>query len=358
MENFKSGAEIDIRPQSEKDKDYTMKEVVASVAAVNWKEKSKSDWRRFEDQDQNGASSCVENTIKKLAGIMLWLKEKTYLSFSTVYYQLRSNKPGLGMMGVEAFDIWKDNGIPLEQLSPSEKTTDEQLDAMVVDQYKKDIASVFKIGGHLGIDNGDFETVASVIQQTGKGVMVWFYFTREEWAQEIPKVIDSSLQYTSSNALRHSVTAVDFFLYGGKKYILIEDSAHFAGLTYHLISEEFFKARNWFSRYPVNFKFQDSTQEENTEDPNKPKYTFKNQLKFSTAHIVSEDVKALQKILLYEGFFPTGQSCTGYYGAITAKAVLKFQQKYEVGPAEELTTLGGKVVGPKTIAKLNELYGE
>lgn len=351
MENFKSGAQIDTRPQSEKDKDYTIKEVVASVALVNWQKKPKEQWRRFQDQDQNGASSCVENTIKKLSGIMLWLKEKTYLSFSTAYYQLRANKPGLGMGGVDAFEIWRNNGIPLEQLSPSEKTTDEQLDTMVVEQYKKDIAGVFKIGGHLGIDNGDFETVASVIQQTGKGVMTWFYFNREEWAREIPVVIDTNLNVLAESTLRHSVTAVDFFLLNEKKYLLIEDSAHFAGLTYHLISEEFFKARNWFNRYPVNFKFQDAVGD-------RPRHTFIKQLKFSTTYSVDEDVKLLQDILKYEGFFPTETSSTGYYGAITAKAVLKFQQKYEVGPAEEITTLQGKVVGPKTIAKLNYLYGE
>ena len=55
------------------------------------------------------------------------------------------------------------NGLPLEQLVPSENMTDAQLDSIEVEQYEKDIAKVFAISNHIGIDNGDFETVASVI---------------------------------------------------------------------------------------------------------------------------------------------------------------------------------------------------
>ena len=252
------------------------------------------------------------------------------------------------MMGVEAFDIWMNNGLPLEQLTPSEKMSDAQMDAIQVEQYEKDIAKVFAVGGHIGVNNGDFDTVASVIQTTGKAVMTWFFFTAEEWGREIPVIIDPNL--TIQSGLRHSVAAVDCFLVNGKEYLLIEDSAHFAGFTYHLISREFFNARNWFTRYPMSFKFQEQTQ-----ITPKPQYTFTVPMVFGET---SDDIKALQNILKYEGLFPLNTSSTGYYGAITAKAVLQWQVKNAAAPLEELNQLQGRRVGSKTIKKLNEIYGQ
>lgn len=259
------------------------------------------------------------------------------------------------MMGVEAFDIWKNNGITLEQLAGSELMNDAQMDAEVIEAYKHAVGAVFKIGGHVGVTNGDFETVASVIQTTGKAVMVWFFFTGAEWSPQIPVIQDTNL--TIQSGLRHSVAAVDFALVNGKKYLIIEDSAHFGGITRRLISEEFFKARNWFIRYPMSFVFQD--QSAPLPDPQpapvnpKPHHVFTTPFEFGST---SADVKALQDILKYEGFFPINTASTGYYGAITAGGVLKWQIKHNVAPLTELNSLQGRRAGSKTIAKLNELY--
>jgi len=346
--NLKNGCRVDDRSEMEKQKDLEFREFVVSATPVVWKEKKQNEWRRFPDINQGISNSCVMATCAKMALIMLWLKEKTFVFFSRAFYQLRSNKPAGGMIGVEAFEIWRKNGLPLEQLVPSEKLSDSELDSIEVEQYEKDIAKVFVISGHLGLDNGDFETVASVIQHTGKGIMVWFYFTNEEWSKLMPEV---SGDINFINACHHSVTAVDFGMIDGKKYLRIEDSAHFAGLTEHYISEEFFKARNWFIRYPSTFKFQDQT---SLPEKEKPKYTFKNIMRYGMEN--NDDVKALQDILKYEGLFPINQGSTGNYLAMTANAVLKFQIKYNVAGPDELNQLQGRQVGPKTLEKLNELY--
>jgi len=358
MDSFQSGAEIDIRPKEAKLKDFQFNEIVASAAPVDWVEKKENEWRKFPDQDQDGSGSCVAQTVKKLAGIQLWLKEKTYVTFSaTDIFTQRSNKPGSGMIGVEAFDIWRKSGITLESLVPSEKINDAQMDALAIEVYKREVGAVFKIGGHVGLPNGDFEAVASVIQQTGKGVMVWFYFTNEEWSPLIPFVKETGLQL--ANSLRHSVAAVDFFLVDGKKYLLIEDSAHFGGITRRLISEEFFKARNWFIRHGMNFNFVDESAPQVIVEPqikpvNKPVFTFTKVLEFNDRN---EDIRALQSILQYEGLFPSNVELTGYYGAITARAVLAWQKKHNVASIEELDSLVGRRVGEKTIKALNEIYG-
>ncbi|KKS98277.1 MAG: Peptidoglycan-binding domain 1 protein, partial [Candidatus Giovannonibacteria bacterium GW2011_GWA1_43_15] len=63
--------------------------------------------------------------------------------------------------------------------------------------------------------------------------------------------------------------------------------------------------------------------------------------------MTNEQVKLLQQLLAKDPSIYTGEA-TGYYGNLTQKAVEKFQQKYGI----EVTG----VAGPKTRAKLNELY--
>lgn len=355
----------DTRPEEKKQKDISQVEFVASASAVKWVEKTK--WRKFLDQNQNGSGSCVKQTVRKLAQINYFLKEGTIVEFSAGFYQLRSNKPAPGMMGVEAFDIWMNEGIPLECLVESDHKTDEEMDAFKIEQYKKDVAKVFRIGGHVGLPITDFERIASTIQTTGKGVMVWFYFNIPEWAVKFPKVLNPNLVLYGGKDERHSVAAVDFGLINGKKYIKIEDSAQFGGLTERWISEEFFNARNFFARYPMNFVFHDPLMPA----PVVPKYTFTKPLEFipldaqgnisdlTKNELQKQDVKALQNILKFEGMFPLNTTSTGYYGAQTAKSLYLWQVKHAVAPLAELNEIkprGGRV-GSKTIIKLNHLYG-
>lgn len=71
----------------------------------------------------------------------------------------------------------------------------------------------------------------------------------------------------------------------------------------------------------------------------------------------TNEVTYLQTALAKDGEFPKSVSTTGFYGSVTAAAVLKFQTKYAVAPEAELTQLAGKKVGPATREKLNELFG-
>lgn len=62
--------------------------------------------------------------------------------------------------------------------------------------------------------------------------------------------------------------------------------------------------------------------------------------------MTDEEVKVLQELLALDPtVYPEGL-VTGYYGPLTTKAVMKFQEKYGI------ETVG--MVGPKTLAKLNE----
>lgn len=83
----------------------------------------------------------------------------------------------------------------------------------------------------------------------------------------------------------------------------------------------------------------------------KPTYKFTKSLSYGQS---SSDIKSLQDILRFEGLF--NNASTGYFGPVTATAVLAFQKKYKVSSDKELNALQGKKVGPLTLKKLNELY--
>ncbi len=331
-EKIYNGIVLDTREQFEKDKDYLIKEIVASVSPVIWKEKRDGDWREFPSQNQGYANSCVANTARKLLRIIMWLRTGKDIDFSDAHiYGRRLNKPNGGMGGIDVFEIMK-QGVTLYAMMPSEGKNDAQIDAMVPTDFDKEIAAAFKLGSYIQHDAGDFETVASTIQATGKGVMVWFYFTHYEWSKKFPEVIDPNLNLYAESTSRHSVTAVDFGLINGKKYIKIEDSAHFGGLDERWISEEFFKARNFFSGYGIQFKYETSKV---------PEGKITKTLKFG---MTDPEVIILQDKLRALGFFPSNADSTGYFGGVTLKALKNFQ-------LDRKLKVDG-ICGPKTIALL------
>lgn len=352
---IQSGAVIDTRPIEKKERDYKFHEIVASVNPVVWVEKTPAQFRKFPIFNQNGSGSCVAQTESKELGIMRFLKDGNYVHFSaTDIYQRRVNKPEGGMGARDVRDIVRKGGATLEALTPSQGMTDAQMDSTKVESYKREVGDVFKVPNDVEITPGDIETVASIIQTTGKGVMVWFYFEYAEWTEH-PKVINTALDLYAPATCRHSVTAVDFALVNGKKCIIIEDSwGPNAGVGgQRVIDEDFFKARNWYAGYLTNFRF-----DVQTEPSLKPAYTFTRTLQFSPTYTVDADVKALQEILRYEGLFPSNSQSTGYYGSITCKAVLAWQKKHGIASNNELDQLQGKTVGPKTRAVLNQIYSK
>lgn len=352
--NFSSGAVIDTRPEPEKQKDYKAAEVVASAAPVKWVEKKPSEWRKFPIFNQDGSGSCVAQTEAKELGVMRFLKDGQYVHFSaTDIYQQRSNKPSAGMIAVDCRNIAK-KGVTLEALVPSQNMSDAQMDAVKIEPYKREVGAVFAVPNYLELPIKDIDAVASVIQETKKAVMVWFFFENREWTDK-PVVLNPNLDLYAASTARHSVAAVDFALVDGKKCLIIDDSwgSSYGQAGQRAISEEFYIARNWYASYLINFRFEDP----NAPTPNKPRHTFNVNLTWSpTPKYGNADIIALQDILKYEGLFPANVESTGYYGSITAKAVLAFQRKYQVGSEAELASLEGKLVGTKTRAKLNQLY--
>lgn len=336
MDEIKNGANIDTRSAEAKAKDYKWKELVASAAPVSWIAKDPASWRKFPIFNQDGSGSCVAQTEAKELGIMRFLKDGVYVHFSaTDIYQRRDPKIS-GMGAINARQI-ATKGVTLEVLTPSQNMSDGQMDVAVVEEYKRKVGEVFAVPNYLELPAKDIEAVASVIQTTGKGVMVWFYFKIEEWTAH-PAVVDNQL--TIETGLRHSVTAVDWAMVDGKKCLIIEDSwgTAFGMAGQRVIDEDFFKARNWYASYLVNFKFDVPVDQ-------KPHHNFIIDMEFGQTN---DEIKALQDCLKWEKLFPSNADSTGYFGSVTKKSVIDFQAKYGIAQVGR--------VGPTTRAKLNELF--
>lgn len=347
---YKDGAAIDIRSEAEKQKDYKLEELVSAIDPVNWVQKPESSWRKFPIFNQDGSGSCVAQTEAKELGIIRWLIDGVYIHFSaTDIYQRRFNKPQGGMHAVDARKI-ATQGTTLEILTPSQDMNDSQMDGTVIEPYKREVGAVFAVPNYVELPSRDIETVASTIQKTGKGVMVWFYFSYPEWTER-PKIIDPNLPLVGPSTVRHSVTAVDFTLTpDGKKALIIEDSwGPYAGAGgQRVIDEDFYKARNWYASYITKFRFQEA-------DPTPTPiitHTFNTDLEFGMR---TDEVVILQDILKLEGCFPTNTQSTGYYGSVTKASVGKYQTKYGIA---KTTSAGYGRLGPKTRAHVNAKYGQ
>ena len=320
------GALLDTRSLQEKDSDIKFEELVAEAENVEWVEKNSLEYRIFPAYSQGQASNCVACTKAKMQGIHFFLKFGEFIQFSAGHiYKRRKNKPNAGMLATDAFSIAQE-GVTLEVLAPTPKN-DVAIDAMKIEEYKVKVGEVFKSGRPIILPIKDIETVASVIQKTKKAVMVWFYFTDSEWARKVPAIENYGLQVNVPSTLRHSVTAVDFTLYNGKKALIIEDSAWFGGINQRIITEEFYSARNFFAGYTMSFQFDEIYIK-------KPRYT--------------GSVASLQDCLRAEGVFPANVESTGILGVITKKAISDFQGKWGIERTGS--------VGPVTGDKLKTLY--
>jgi len=346
------GAVEDPRTDEHKEKDYKHCEIASGdkKVKVEWVEKLQDEWRKFPVRNQDGSSSCVAQSIAKVLGINNFLEEKEFVELSAKDIYMRRNNDGGGMWGIDALQIACGFGATLESLFPSQNMGEEEINKVEdYTKYKNQIAKIFK-GKNFVVLPFDIDLIGEQIQK-GRGVLLFFKFNRDEWT-DYPETTGKNPE------LHHAVVGVDTTMHNEEKAIVIDDSwGEFYGLKgQRVITESFLKERLTFAGYIVDL--QNDWRDEKDKDGEKPHHEFKERMKFSTEFNVNEEVKWLQKVLIYENLFPVNIDITGYYGSITRKAVLEFQFKHKVAGDNELYELDGREAGPKTLAKLNELYNE
>ena len=330
-ENYNGIVSDPIRDQKEKETAFIHEELFSAPPAPKWEERSPKQFPIF---NQDGSSACVAFAVAKILGIDEVYEGREFVQLSPRDIYTRRTTEGGGMYLPEALDIGRKHGATLESLLPSEnKNETEMNDKTGITADTDATAERYKSAGRVSLPI-DIDAIAA-ITTSGKGVLLGHRFDYSEWT-DFPTV-DPNSKLTCG----HGTAGVDNVLVTGKKYIVMDDSwgPHCAKFGQRYLSEEWLKARCFFAGYTINFIYEP--------DANKPHYNFTHWLKRGDKNA---DVVALQNILKYEGMFPTNVDSTGLYGPVTQRGVLLFQNKY-LG-----SNNGGRQAGPKTIAKLNELY--
>lgn len=334
----------DPRTEEEKDRDYQAEEIVAFGIPV-WIEKPRNEWRKFPIFDQDGSYSCVANAVAKLLGIENFLEEGKFVHLSPrdIYTQ-RLNRPAAGMWFSDGMSVGYKKGATIEQLMPSmEKSETEMNDYSDRKVSDEQLALVLKGGNYFSVPI-DIDNIAQLYP---KGVVIGVKFWYDEYNRPDPQILR-----TDTPPYHHAITVVDYTLYKGKKCLVIDDSwgIDTGWNGQRVISKDWFdKGRvsaAWYYE-KLNNNWRDKTEND------KPHYQFDKDLIYGMRNT---DVIMLQNCLKWEEVFPINQVSTGYFGNVTAKAVLNFWLKYNIATQEEIDNLKGRRVGPKSRAKLNELF--
>lgn len=329
-------------------KNYQLEELVAGAAGINYSPTDPTRWKVYPKRNQAQSNTCVAQTIAKMAGILREQKTGEYVEYSaTPTYQQRVNKPGAGMVGTDALDLWRKDGVTLESLVQSQGMVDTQVDAAQVNEYEKQVGAISRLDAYVLLPARDFDLAVSTMLATGKPLMVWHRWNYSEWDIEVPtlKAADgASLEGHHSTTLTPNIG-----IYQGKQGATTEDSwgnVGVEGMGVRWLTREFYNARNTFAAYPTTFK----TYAEMGIDPAKPKYSFTRNLQYGAR--LDKDVRALQDVLKYENLYPANHDSTGNYLEVTRKCVLAWQVKHGV-PTDGLD---GALVGAKTRKALNDIY--
>jgi len=336
---------FDTRTTQEKTRDFNLSEVKA-YGTVTFEEREPVS---YTVRNQNGSGSCVAQTAAKM--LEVWSKihddKSTPENFfkwavysATPTYQNRTNKPSLGMNFVDGLGFSVKKGVFLESEVPSQNMSDSEMD-----NYKVTAKPQLERPTAYGKVPIDFYAVASEIDDSG-AVMLWFKCSYDEWSRDVPVGI------SDSEAVRHSVTAVDKIIWKGVEYIIIEDSwgKWLSSSDVPLkdgqraITKEFFDKHCYFAGAFTSFSFDGGV---------KPSWTWKKTMKYGQT---SEDIKKFQEVLKYEKFFPSNQECTGFFGGITARATIQWQVSHGMNDFKNETDMRKVQAGIKSITLLNKNY--
>lgn len=343
----------DLGTPEQKAKLFQIEELVSAPAAVSLGKTDPSRWKIWPKRDQDGSSSCVFQARAKAAGILQELATGEFVEYSAADYRKRSNAPSEGAFPIEAFELWRKDGIGLEALEPSQDIGEKAINETKQTEFEKKVAGMSSIDAYYGIPERNFDLIVSTLKATGKPIPIGMFGTSKEWSRDIPTILNPDLT-AGSAPVRHEICATpNFGIYEGQEGFTIEDSwgsAGIGGTGVRWITRAFFEKRNYIAGLvPTTFK----TYQDIGVVPAKPRVKLTRDLEYGDE---GADVQALQSVLKYEGFFPANHEGSIYYREITQRGVEAYQKAHAIVKDGTPETTGFGRVGPKTRAHINNRY--
>lgn len=334
----------DDRPVALQKKDYSTAEVAAALAVPTF-ENERPRKLGATEFNQWYVGSCVPHgvwTTLEYEGII----DASFNPSQLRSYRKRSNYPSPGSIGVDMFDQIR--GGQSNDFPTPPKFREEQATAMPYVAGNKLIQDfryfqyIDKATGRLMVE--DIPTDIAL----GKAVTIFIYATEDEWEREYVEIQDEDLNILEAE-VRHCVCIMPKgdFTKNEKQWLAVHDSARFGGRHLRYIDFEFLKRRCYFAAKV--YKVEDIPTPPDTEPTGKP-------IEVCQIGSKGQAVINLQKFLIADGKLEP-QYQTGYYGAITAKAVLWWQLEHWdrfTANIPQLLEWGGEYWGPQSISIINQ----
>lgn len=338
---------IDDRDESLKDKDYSTEEVALEVAASHVPfQNDKIEELEATVYNQWYVGSCVPHafyTQLEYEGIVP--KGMSQLRA----YRKRFNYPQAGSNGVDMYNKILDgqsNDFPTPR-----RFTEREASEMPYIKGNQIIPD-FKYFQY--VDQGRI-LIDDIVKDVsvGKAVTIFIYATIKEWSKEYVENTDPDVKLGNAS-VRHAVCIIPKgdFTEDGKQWLAVHDSSKFGGRHLRYISYDFLQKRCYFAA-KVYAK---------SSIPKPP-----------APPVVKEDpvlncqkgdrglaVLNLQKYLIDKGYLQP-EYATGYYGALTSKAVLWWQlYNHQVFSSNipELLKWAGNYFGSQSIEVIKKLKDE
>jgi hypothetical protein len=332
---------------------YNVRELVYAPAGVSLANTDPDRWRIYKLRDQRQQNSCVFQARAKAAGILAEQYTGEFIEFSAEGYNRRSNLT-VGSFPIESMDMWHTDGIVLETLTPSiGLQNDAELKKMRNTEFDTKVAKISTLDAYYSLQPYNFDLILSTLHSTNKPIPLGFFATQSEWYRDIPTILEPRLTIGSA-VVRHEVCATpNFGIWNGEEGFTIEDSLGKTGIEgtgVRWITRSFFQRRNYIpGLVPTRFK----NYGEMNIDPARPHIKLTRDLQ---RDMIGPDVRELQQVLKFEGFFPANHSGSEYYGPITERGVKQYQAKHGIVNEGTPITTGYGRVGPQTRAHINNRY--
>lgn len=293
------------------------------------------------DFNQWYTSSCVFHAFLTALEYMGIITKET-LKSQLRAYRKRINYPNEGSIGYDAWDQIRSGVSPLADFPTPEKMRESAANAMKLvmgDPVLKDKFNYFDIT--------DYSRIATYVA-SGKAVPIFIYATEDEWEKEYVDIEDDNLQIQNAQ-VRHAITIMPEgdFTEDGVQRFAVHDSAKFGKRGLRYLSLEFVLKRCYYA-----------ARIESKADPIVVEPPVVDRIPDVKCQLNDrgENVLALQRFLYDQGKL-NAEYITGFYGALTAKAVLWYQlenwQKF-TSKIPEILDWKGEYWGDQSIATLNK----
>lgn len=213
--------------------------------------------------------------------------------------------------------------------------------------------SDFPFGGNSWEEYHDKTKITQSMVEKGKKFLEYFEISYEVVYSDDVQGFSVGERTNATKALKSSPLHIAIPIPSGHAILQgnLKDKTYGVMNTYEPFVTDYPTDATWSA---INYCAKGIVKQRKNTEMKKPKHIFAVDLKYGMRN---DDVKALQECLQYDGVFPKGTTCTGYFGDITLKAVKDFQTKYkyEVLVPAGLTNATG-LCGKFTRQKLNALF--